>query len=118
MTIAELKENCKETLRYERLLAKRGMIAPLEGIEKHELILKLIEEHEEHEKDKGLVQIDLAAVVNQSYVKSDVLDKIKAEILENAFSVVNPKNTYEYTNVLDLGSIEKIIDKYKAESEG
>jgi hypothetical protein len=46
-----------------------------------------------------------------------ILDKIKNEILENAFSVVNPNNTYEYINVLDLGSIEKIIDKYKAESE-
>lgn len=46
-----------------------------------------------------------------------VLDKIKAEILENAFTVVNPYNTYKYINVLDLRSIEKIIDKYKAESE-
>ena len=46
-----------------------------------------------------------------------ILDKIRAEILENAFSVVNPNNTYEYINVLDLGSIEKIIDKYKAESK-
>lgn len=46
-----------------------------------------------------------------------VLNKIRAEILENAFKVVNPNNTYKYINVLDLESIEKIIDKYKAESE-
>ena len=49
--------------------------------------------------------------------KNVVLDKIRAEILDNAFSVVNPKNTYEYINVLDLDSIEKILDKYKTESE-
>lgn len=47
-----------------------------------------------------------------------ILDRVESEILDNAFSVVNPKNTYEYINVLDLDSIEKILDKYKAESEG
>ena len=47
-----------------------------------------------------------------------ILDRVKAEILDNAFSVVNPKNTYEYINVLDLDSIEKILDRHKAESEG
>ena len=46
-----------------------------------------------------------------------ILDKIRAEILDSAFSVVNPKNTYEYINVLDLDSIERILDKYKAETE-
>ena len=46
-----------------------------------------------------------------------ILDRVESEILDNAFSVVNPKNTYEYINVLDLDSIEKILDKYKAESE-
>ena len=51
----------------------------------------------------------------QKYENSKVKEDIKAikeEILEQAFSVVNPKNTYEYINVLDLDSIEKIIDKY------
>lgn len=53
----------------------------------------------------------------QAEPKTDVLNKIRSEILDNAFSVVNPKNTYEYINVLNLDSIEKIFDKYKAESE-
>ena len=46
-----------------------------------------------------------------------ILDKIRAEILDNAFSVVNPHNTYEYINVIDLDSIDEIHDKYKAESK-
>ena len=43
------------------------------------------------------------------------LDKVRAEILDNAFSVVYPHNTYKYINVIDLDSIDKILDKYKAE---
>lgn len=46
--------------------------------------------------------------------KNDVLDKIRAKILDNAFSVVNPYNTYEYINVIDLDSIDEILDEYKA----
>ena len=48
---------------------------------------------------------------------SAILDKIKNDILEKAFTVVNPNNTYEYINVLDLEGIEKIIDKYMIERE-
>ena len=33
--------------------------------------------------------------------EESVLDKIRAEILDNAFSVVNPKNTYKYINVIE-----------------
>ena len=47
----------------------------------------------------------------------NVLDKIRTEILDNTFSVVNPRNTYEYINVIDLDSIDEILDKYKGESE-
>lgn len=68
----------------------------------------------DYEYDKDLEALNMAI---EALEKEDVLDKIRAEILENAFSVVNPKNTYEYINVLDLGNIEKIINKYKAESE-
>lgn len=50
--------------------------------------------------------------------EESVLDKIRAEILDNAFSIVNPHDTYEYINVIDLDSIDKILDKYKGESEG
>lgn len=43
------------------------------------------------------------------------LDEVRAEILDNAFSVINPHNTYKYINVIDLDSIDEILDKYKAE---
>lgn len=44
-----------------------------------------------------------------------VLDKIRDEILDNAFLVVNPKNTYEFISAIDLDDIDKILDKYKEE---
>lgn len=48
---------------------------------------------------------------------TEVLDKIRAEILDNAFTVVNPHNTNKYINVIELDSIDEIFDKYKEESE-
>lgn len=72
-----------------------------------------------YDKDSEIVKatqksLDMAI---KALRQEPMLDKIRTEILENAFSVVNPNNTYEYINVLDLGNIEKIIDRYKAESE-
>jgi hypothetical protein len=55
------------------------------------------------------------AVDMQDKEVNDILDQIRAEILDNAFSVVNPKNTYEFINVIDLDGIDKILDKYKTE---
>ena len=60
----------------------------------------------------GFTREDYEEFLDMAVKQPDLINKMKAEILENAFSVVNPKNTYEYINVLDLGSIEKIIDKY------
>jgi len=48
---------------------------------------------------------------------NEVLDKVRDEILDNTFSVVNPNNTYEYINVIDLDSIDEILGKYKSDSE-
>ena len=61
--------------------------------------------------------LDIAMKIVIKQEVNAVLDKIRAEILDNAFSVVNPKNTYEFINVIDLDGIDKILDKYKAESE-
>ena len=47
---------------------------------------------------------------------NEALEKIRDEILDNAFSVVNPNNTYEYINVIDLDSIDEILGKYKSDS--
>lgn len=73
----------------------------------------------ERERQKYFAYLDgVADGLNESRNDvNSVLDKIKAEILDSAFSVVNPKNTYEYINVLDLDSIERILNKYKAETE-
>jgi Mg/Co/Ni transporter MgtE len=55
--------------------------------------------------------------ISNSSNTNEIINKIRDEILDNAFSVVNPHDTYEYINVIDLDSIDKILDKYKAESE-
>lgn len=39
-------------------------------------------------------------------------DEMKNELLNCSFSVVNPSNTYEYVNVVNLANIETVIDKY------
>lgn len=41
-----------------------------------------------------------------------VLENVKDELLNKLFSVTNPKNTYEYINVVSLADIETVIDKY------
>lgn len=47
--------------------------------------------------------------------KSDVLDKIRAEIEQNAYPIVHGVNNHE--NGMTLYGILQIIDKYKTESE-
>ena len=47
--------------------------------------------------------------------KSDVLDKIRAEIEQNAYPIVHGVNSHE--KGMTLYGILQIIDKYKAESE-
>ena len=69
MTITELKESCLNTLRVDTELRHRdgAMFKVADKVrEKHELILKLIEEHESHVKDKGMMQVDLAQVIKQN----------------------------------------------------
>ena len=42
----------------------------------------------------------------------DVVENIKSEICGNAFTVTNPKNTYEYISVIDIAILGEIFDKY------
>lgn len=46
----------------------------------------------------------------------DVLDKIRAEIEQNAYPIVHGVNNHELG--MTLYGILQVIDKYKAESEG
>ena len=46
----------------------------------------------------------------------DVLDKIRAEIEQNAYPIVHGVNNHE--KGMTLYGVLQIIDKYKAESEG
>lgn len=63
---------------------------------------------------KPMVEIDLDYVIKQKYIEREVLDKIKAEILEeheNAYAREDNDVAYGLSVALD------IIDKYKVESE-
>lgn len=46
----------------------------------------------------------------------DVLDKIRAEIEQNAYPIVHGVNNHE--KGMTLYGVLQVIDKYKAESEG
>ena len=61
--------------------------------------------------------IDTLEIAIKALEQELVLDKIRDEILDNTFLVVNPKNTYELISVIDIDDIDKILDKYKAEVE-
>ena len=49
------------------------------------------------------------------YIKCEILDKIRAEIEQNAYPIVSAMNKIEQG--MTLYEILQIIDKYKAESE-
>ncbi len=57
---------------------------------------------------------EIDCVIGAQEVKAipiERLEQIEEEILGKAFSIVNPSNTYEYINVIDLKSLEEIIEK-------
>lgn len=64
---------------------------------------------------KPMVEIDLYSVIKQSYIEREVPEKIRAEI---------NKLTVYYTtkdkgiNLISQKAVNRIFDKYKAESEG
>ena len=63
---------------------------------------------------KPMVEIDLDYVIKQKYIEREVLDKIRAEILEeheNAYAREDDDTAYGLSMALD------ILDKYKAETE-
>lgn len=66
----------------------------------------------EQEQDKPMVEIDLYSVIKQKYIEREVLDKIRAEIEQSAFNDVNG------SKFISVRRVNRIIDKYKAESEG
>ena len=68
----------------------------------------------EQEPFKPMVEIDLDYVIKQKYIEREVLDKIRAEILEeheNAYAREDNDTAYGLSVALE------IIDKYKGESE-
>lgn len=61
-----------------------------------------------------MVEIDLYSVIKQKYIEREVLDKIRAEIE----AIIGEHNWDDYDFCSGLICARKIIDKYKAESEG
>ena len=56
-----------------------------------------------------------AEEMKQGYIEREVLDKIRAEIEQNAYPIVHGVNNHELG--MTLYGILQILDKYKAESE-
>ena len=48
----------------------------------------------------------------EGMIPMSVIEDIKADVLDRSFSIVNPYNTYTYINVIDLDTLEKLIDKH------
>lgn len=71
----------------------------------------------EQEQDKAMVEIDLYSVIKQKYIERDVLDKIRAEMLEEMIphSGTGEEVIQAYADGLKKGL--EILDKYKPESE-
>ena len=67
--------------------------------------------------DKSLKYLDMAIKALEQEPKTDVLDKIRAEIEDIAFDWQEIDGEHENFMVVDLNDALQIIDKYKAESE-
>ncbi len=65
------------------------------------------------ESFKPMVEIDLYSVIKQKYIEREVLDKIRAEIIQ----VVAEETTEDSRWALGLKYSLKIIDKYKTDTE-
>ena len=75
-----------------------------------ELTIKDLEALEQ-EQDKPMVEIDLYSVIKQKYIEREVLDKIRAEIEQNAYPIVHGVNNHE--KGMTLYGVLQVIDKYK-----
>lgn len=77
-------------------------------------IITALTEGETVSDKETMVEIDLYSVIKQKYIERDVLGKIRAEI---------NKLTVYYTtkdkgiNLISQKAVNRIFDKYKAESE-
>ena len=86
----------------------------------YELFVEMIERKNTppvtpQEPFKPMVEIDLYSVIKQKYIEREALDKIRAEIEQNAYPIVHGVNNHELG--MTLYGILQVIDKYKAESE-
>lgn len=86
----------------------------------YELFVEMIERKNmpsvtPQEQFKPMVEIDLYSVIKQKCIEREVLDKIRAEIEQNAYPIVHGVNNHE--KGMTLYGVLQIIDKYKAESE-
>ena len=75
-----------------------------------ELTIKDLEALEQ-EQDKPMLEIDLYSVIKQKYIEREVLDKIRAEIEQNAYPIVHGVNNHE--KGMTLYGVLQVIDKYK-----
>ena len=66
----------------------------------------------------GDIEGDYEIIKKYEEPKTDVLDKIRAEINDIAFDWQEIDGEHESFKVVDLNDVLNIIDKYKAESEG
>ena len=113
MTKEELKEHCLKQIEACEMWAKHKGEEPHGKIyEEHKLILELLEQEPFINKpcvSSGVCEHD----------KQKVLEKIRAEIEQlptNYIEIQRPHSVVE-RDVVELGAVMRILDKYKAESK-
>lgn len=79
--------------------------------ESHKMAIKALEQ----EPFKPMVEIDLYSVIKQKYIEREVLDKIRAEILD--FADADAYGDVQQAFSRGLMRAVQVIDRYKAESE-
>lgn len=70
----------------------------------------------EQEPFKPMVEIDLYSVIKQKYIEREVLDKIRAEILEDCGYSKDYVGAFTYSTI-KVATVLQILDKYKSETE-
>ena len=45
-------------------------------------------------------------------VIKNLIEDIRSEIYNNAYTVTNPENTYEYISVINIEILDEIFDRY------
>lgn len=110
-TVTEFADRCRECgAKYGKLLKQE----PSGDLISRQAVIEIC--NEEWDSDLLVERIEQLPSVNPQEPKTDVLDKIRAEIMDFEEELFHRPNT-DYTDYAAVRHCVEIIDKYKSESE-